>query len=28
VLERLAAFPDPVVQEHARWALDQLRRGE
>ncbi len=23
-LERLAASPDPLVAEHARWALEQL----
>src|ERR1019366_6429865 len=23
-LQKLAEFPDPVLQEHARWALDQL----
>ncbi len=24
-LEKLAAFPNPMVAEHARWALEQLR---
>jgi epoxyqueuosine reductase len=24
-LEKLAASPDPVVAEHARWALKRLR---
>ena len=27
VLEKLAEHPDPIVQEHARWALEQLGAG-
>ena len=26
VLERLAQHPDPLVQEHARWALERLEK--
>ena len=28
VLEKLAQHPDPIVQEHARWALGQLPAGK
>jgi epoxyqueuosine reductase len=27
VLEKMAADPDPVIAEHAQWALKQLRRA-
>ncbi|MBI4463472.1 MAG: hypothetical protein HY647_02100 [Acidobacteria bacterium] len=28
VLERLAQHPDPVIQEHARWAVNRLSQPE
>jgi len=27
ILEKLAQHPDPVVQEHARWALGKLEKA-